>query len=63
MSKNIKSASIDAGRKRLYERFSDRLFALELNLGNSVRFSRDLDDDNYRFNKLRTKLIEKGMIK
>ena len=52
----------DAGRKRLYEQFSERLNYLESNLSASVNFSRDRNDANHRFNKLRDKLIRRGVI-
>ena len=62
MYEKYKTEPSDAGRKRLYEQFADRLNYLESNLAASVNFSRDFEDENYKFNALRTKLIKRGVI-
>ena len=62
MYEKYKSEPKDAGRKSLYQQFADRLDYLESNLASSINYLRDYQDENYKYNRLRTKLIKRGII-
>ena len=66
INKNIDPQSLKRGlkeNKRLKERFDNREMELQKGYGAVINFQRDIDDENYKFNHLRTKLIERGIIK
>ena len=63
--KNIDPESVKRGLKedlKLKQRFDTRISEIERNLGAGINFSRDYQDENYKYNYLRTKLIERGVI-
>ena len=45
--------------RRAQKRLVERIYDIEANIGANMNYNRDIQDDNYRYNKLRTKVIAK----
>ena len=54
----IYNGELKKNNKRLHETFMDRLDEIQTYIGANVYYNRDIQNDNHKYNKLRTKLIE-----
>ena len=64
--KNVDGDIIKSGmkdNKQLKRKFITRILEIERYIGANKNYEADYQDDNYKYNKLRTKLIKHGVIK